>query len=359
MPKITRAKQKIFCDDVPATNVVAVFGSLKEGDPEFSKDPDAIQSLPAYGAGWAGATVLNQAPALQDMNALQYLFSRQLAYVFQNGIPEYDATTSYYVGSIVTNSSGLPYVSLINDNLGQSLTDASKWKILTLPDLKWNAQVNYALGDVAANSSGVLYASIANNNLNFPLTDTAKWQPLLKLESAALPDVMVSPIGYASGTNASPAAAILPQGGVTTQRLIAGVGFSSGTVASPAAAIFPNGVSKVDVQGSNSTAISVSTNIACNGSASNVFDYTYRASATRTIQINNLASGQTIAVLVTGLAGDVITFSCFSDAGTTAVTSKVAAYASMVMTTTQSLFNITRVTGSLNWAVITPYHGLS
>ena len=86
MARLFRAVQKIFCGDVPPTNVVAVFGSLKAGSPAFSSNPDDIQSLPAYGAGWAGATVLNQAPALQDMNALQYLFSRQLKYLFQEGI---------------------------------------------------------------------------------------------------------------------------------------------------------------------------------------------------------------------------------------------------------------------------------
>jgi hypothetical protein len=330
MAKIIRSKQKVFCDDVPATNVVAVFGSLKEGDPEFSKDPVAIQSLPAYGAGWAGATVLNQAPALQDMNALQYLFSRQIAYILQNGIAEYDATTSYYIGSIVTNSAGLPYVSLINDNLGQPLTETDKWKILTLPDLKWNAQVNYALGDVVTNSSGVLYVSIANNNLNFPLSDSAKWQQAIKTQTEALSVAMVSPVGYASGTYASP----LP-------------------------ALFPNGVSKSDVKGSYSTTVSVTTNVACDANQSNVFNYTYRVSATRTIPIHNLASGQTITVLVTGVANDIITFNCFSDSGLTAVTVKVPAYNSLTMTTTQSVYNITRVTGSVNWAIVCPLHGLS
>jgi hypothetical protein len=128
MAKLTRALQKLFCGDVPATNVVAVFGSLKEGSPAFSKEPDDIQSLPAFGAGWGGATVLNQAPALQDMNALQFLFSRQLKYLFQQGVPEWLDTETYYTGSVV-QSGGKLYLSSADDNLNQAFTTNS-WKTI-------------------------------------------------------------------------------------------------------------------------------------------------------------------------------------------------------------------------------------
>lgn len=310
MPKITKKSQRVFCADVPANNVVSQFGSLKAGSPNYSSDPAVIQNLPAWGSGWSGAVVANSAPALQDLNSLFYVITRQLGYLVQTGVAEWDASTVYYIGSLAQSGNGILMVSIADDH-------------------------------------------------SAPLTDVTKWQPLLKMSSAALTEVMVSPVGYASGTNASPAAAIMPQGGVTTQRLIAGVGFSSGTVASPAAAIFPNGVSKVDVQGSNSTAVTVSTNVACNANLTNVFDYTYRVSATRTIPIHNLASGQTVTVLVSGNAGDAVTFNCFSDAGVTTITSKVSAYNGMSLTTAKSVFNITRVTGSVNWAIIAPLHGLS
>ena len=128
MAKLTRALQKLFCGDVPATNVVAVFGSLKEGAPAFSKEPNDIQSLPAFGAGWGGATVLNQAPALQDMNSLQFLFSRQLKYLFQQGVPEWLATETYYTGSVV-QSGGKLYLSALDNNLNQAFTTTS-WKTI-------------------------------------------------------------------------------------------------------------------------------------------------------------------------------------------------------------------------------------
>jgi hypothetical protein len=128
MAKLTRAIQKIFCGDVPPNNVVAVFGSLKNGTPTFTDDVAAIQALPAYGAGWAGATVLNQAPALQDMNALQYLFSRQIAYVMQAGVAEWSASETYYTNSVV-QSGGKLYISTVDDNLNQAFTTTS-WKTL-------------------------------------------------------------------------------------------------------------------------------------------------------------------------------------------------------------------------------------
>jgi hypothetical protein len=126
MAKLTRAIQKIFCGDVPPNNVVAVFGSLKNGTPTFTDDVAEIQSLPAYGTGWAGATVLNQAPALQDMNALQYLFSRQLAYLMQAGVPEWSALETYYTGSLV-QSGGKIYMSASDGNLNQAFTTTA-WK---------------------------------------------------------------------------------------------------------------------------------------------------------------------------------------------------------------------------------------
>jgi hypothetical protein len=129
MTKLTRALQKIFCGGVPATNNVAVFGSLKAAAPAYSQDPALIQSLPAYSAGWSGATILNQAPALQDMNALQFLFSRQLSYIFQSGIPEYLDSETYYTASIV-RSGPVIYASLIDANIGQALTDNTKWQVL-------------------------------------------------------------------------------------------------------------------------------------------------------------------------------------------------------------------------------------
>jgi hypothetical protein len=45
----------------------------------------------------------------------------------QNGIPEYNTLTTYYIGSIVSDGVGGIYVSLVDDSLNQSLTNGDKW----------------------------------------------------------------------------------------------------------------------------------------------------------------------------------------------------------------------------------------
>jgi hypothetical protein len=126
MAKILRALQKVFGDNVVATDNIAQFGSLKAGAPQFSKDPSVIQGLNAYLEGWKSAVVNNNAPALQDENALHYLWSRQLAYLFQAGIPEYDTATEYHLGSFVQDA-GVVYRSIQNTNENNALTDGAWW----------------------------------------------------------------------------------------------------------------------------------------------------------------------------------------------------------------------------------------
>jgi microcystin-dependent protein len=130
MAQLTRKQQSIFCGNVPALNNISQFGSLKAELPIFSDDPDTIQALAAWGQGWKSATVEEQAPPLQDMNAIQYLFSRQLAYIFQAGTPEWLSTETYYIGAIARDASGNMYTSLQNSNTNHALTDTSYWKSL-------------------------------------------------------------------------------------------------------------------------------------------------------------------------------------------------------------------------------------
>ena len=126
MAKIERKHQKIFAGDVPVTNVVAAFGSLAAGAAGYTGDPDGIQTT-RYGLGWSQAVINNYAPCIQDLNALFYLITRQMAYIFQAGIPEWIATSTYYIGSLVHDAVGGIYMSLTNDNINQALTVAGQW----------------------------------------------------------------------------------------------------------------------------------------------------------------------------------------------------------------------------------------
>ncbi len=128
MPKITRFLQKIFAGNYEAspTGQIAKFGSLAAGGALYTSDPATIQSLPAWLNGWSGATVGSKSPTFQDFNAFQYLVTRQLAYLLQAGIPEYDATTTYYIGSWC-QVAGIAYVSVVDNNTGNAVANPTYW----------------------------------------------------------------------------------------------------------------------------------------------------------------------------------------------------------------------------------------
>lgn len=118
MSKITRVLQKLFGSNAGGSDV-GVFGSKTAGDPTYSSNPATIQSLSAFLTGFAAAVDVNGRPYMEDMNGLFLVAFRQLAYLFQAGIPEYDADTTYYTNSYV-QVSGVVYYSLQDDNIGNS-----------------------------------------------------------------------------------------------------------------------------------------------------------------------------------------------------------------------------------------------
>jgi hypothetical protein len=144
MAKITRKFQRVFCGDVPANNVVAQFGSLKASLPQYSSDPDVIQQLAAWGAGWTGATVANSAPPLQDMNALFYVLSRQMGYLMQTGIAEYNSSTIYYIGSLAYDGVNNIYKCLDDDVTNIPFSDTTKW-VLFHSDKRTEISANYVV----------------------------------------------------------------------------------------------------------------------------------------------------------------------------------------------------------------------
>lgn len=128
MAKITRATQELFAyNGGVATDNCAQFGSLKNSTPNYTLDPATIQALVAWENGWKGAVVSNNAPALQDLNAVQYLFSRQIAYGLQAGVAEWDSGTTYYTGSLVNDGTGQLYRSLVDDNVATAVSEPASW----------------------------------------------------------------------------------------------------------------------------------------------------------------------------------------------------------------------------------------
>jgi hypothetical protein len=126
MPKITRYVQNLFGNLVGAAGNYGKFGSLAAGTPQFTKDPKEIQSLDAWNLGWVAATVGNKSPALQDRNSLDFLAFYQLAYLMQQGVPEWNADTTYFINQFAS-SGGKIYKSLVNDNFNEPVTNSNNW----------------------------------------------------------------------------------------------------------------------------------------------------------------------------------------------------------------------------------------
>lgn len=123
MAKITRQNHKTFGDG-GSTDNFAKFGSLVAGSALKTKDIDTIQSLAAWNEGFQSAIFgANKNLLLEDVNAWCFEHSRQVSYLFQAGIPEWQVATTYYKGSLVQRTSGADatgeiYQSLIDANTG-------------------------------------------------------------------------------------------------------------------------------------------------------------------------------------------------------------------------------------------------
>jgi len=155
MARIPRKFRKIFAS---AASNNGQFGSGQAGTKILSSDPDVIQALPAYETGWNSATLGSRMfPALEEMQSQGFLDSRDIAYLYQEGIPEYNAQTSYYQYSIVKKAGTYElYGSIIDDNLGNPLPVAvnnANWKFLV--DLSLPNNTPYGVSTNSGNAYAV------------------------------------------------------------------------------------------------------------------------------------------------------------------------------------------------------------
>lgn len=184
MANLPRKLQQIFGGSVPAAGNIAEFGSLKAGAPAYSLDPDTIQT-PAWLQAWAAALINAPgglaSPALQDMNAAFFVITRQLAYLFQKGMPDWIATEEYFTDDFV-KVGGVVYISKTDNNTGNDpVTDTNNWKSLA-STLTTGVQLSRAWvcfnGITGAIYSAFNVANITKTatgcyilNFNTPLTD--------------------------------------------------------------------------------------------------------------------------------------------------------------------------------------------
>lgn len=138
MAKLTRIPHKVFGLLADWAYQMGKFGSFKNGSPSYASDAAEVQSLPNFEEGLFASLVGDGAPFAQDMNAALHHSSRQLGYLFQQGIAEWDSLTTYYIGSVVVSGDTI-YISTVDNNLG-NIPDASatqtKWQSVYGPAKK-------------------------------------------------------------------------------------------------------------------------------------------------------------------------------------------------------------------------------
>ena len=136
MAVLLRQTQKVFAGNANASQI-AVMGTMKTGTPVYNTSLATLQSA-EYELGWDSAILNDKAPYLEEMNGVQYGFSYQIAYLLQEGIPEYDVNTNYSKTSIVKtveDNNLVLYHSLIDDNQGVvDITNSADWARLYIVD---------------------------------------------------------------------------------------------------------------------------------------------------------------------------------------------------------------------------------
>lgn len=160
MPKINRTTQQIFASESGNLGITE-FGTAKEKTPTYTKDLSVIQNEDFLN-GWSEAILSDKAPYLEDSNGLYYLITSQLAYLLQQGIAEYDANTTYYIGSLVKviadNGDVTIYKSIVDDNIGNEVTNTLYWSVYS----EENPQIElaqYEIGLPTPTLSNNLYAN--------------------------------------------------------------------------------------------------------------------------------------------------------------------------------------------------------
>lgn len=130
MARIPRVTHKVFGSSAAAgVNGVAQPGSKQQGSPVYTTDISVIQALAAWLNGLSGVVVSGKVLPLEELNALFLEPSQQIGEILQDGIPPYDAGTTYFTNS-VCSVGALLYISLIDNNTGNApASSPSDWSL--------------------------------------------------------------------------------------------------------------------------------------------------------------------------------------------------------------------------------------
>ena len=120
MAQKIRAIQKVFGDSA-GTGEFSVIGSKSAGAPATTKNLTTMQSLSEYLQGLNGITSdqgTSLLPFLEDINSLFFLTTSKLAYLEQNGVPEWlnSADQRYYADVSFVQVAGDIYQAIKGDD---------------------------------------------------------------------------------------------------------------------------------------------------------------------------------------------------------------------------------------------------
>lgn len=212
MSKLSRVIQRIF-GETGGTGEFGVFGSNAASPPGTNtKDLTQIQSLSQYLQGWFSATAsAAEPPRIEDRNSLDLLFSSQIAYLMQNGIPEWlnDADQRYYADVSFVSYDGDLYQAIQGDDVTnintqkQPNTEPLWWRLVYAKPVvdAWNSteSVAYDTAGVIVERAGVHYAStgLTGNTNKDPVdpVNTDYWFPspgTTRLENSAKTGIVES-----------------------------------------------------------------------------------------------------------------------------------------------------------------------
>lgn len=125
MAKLDRKTQKIFGATSPSSEITA-FATTQDVNPTFTKDVDEIQNVD-WEQGWFKETDNgNDRPFAEDRNSVDYAITRQLAYLYQAGMAEWDAGTDYHLNDMCRVGNQL-YISLANNNENHNPISSPDW----------------------------------------------------------------------------------------------------------------------------------------------------------------------------------------------------------------------------------------
>lgn len=214
MAKIPRKSSKVFGSNAN-TNRIAVFGSLQNNNKQFSTDPNVIQGQANWLGGWDSAVMGGNSPALEDVNAVNYVNSYQSSYILQSGVPEWDSATTYFIGNIVnlpavgfTTSPANATQGAVYTNNSQTFTvvttiSGGQYLVCgasgaptatgTLTKVSGTGDATIAYTLMAPFSQ--LYTSIVDNNLNNSLNDNTKWRGFQLQPGKALQNLQTDAAG--------------------------------------------------------------------------------------------------------------------------------------------------------------------